>query len=133
MHRLLRGLRRDGAGTVVPPTQLIVLALLREHGPLRIGALAAGIPCSQPTATTVVAAMVGEGLVRRNPDPADRRATEVAATEQGLELLRTVAIGEAQRLTELLAGLSDYDRQTFLAAAPVLARLAYRTPVTPRV
>lgn len=126
MHRLLRGLRRDGGGTSVPPTQLIVLAVLREHGPLRIGELAHRIPCSQPTATTVVAAMVGEGLVRRNPDPVDRRATEVVATEEGLALLRSVAVGEAERLAELLAGLSTAERETFLAAAPVLARLADR-------
>lgn len=126
MHRLLRGLRREGGGTSVPPTQLIVLAILREHGPLRIGELAVRIPCSQPTATTVVAAMAAEGLVRREPDPADRRAIQVAALPDGLEVLRSVAVGEAERLDELLAALPDAERDAFLAAAPVLARLADR-------
>ena len=34
MHRLLRGLRR-ATGGAVPPTQLIILALLNQHGPLQ--------------------------------------------------------------------------------------------------
>jgi DNA-binding MarR family transcriptional regulator len=110
----------------VPPTQLIVLAILREHGPLRIGELAVRIPCSQPTATTVVAAMAAEGLVRREPDPADRRATQAVATPHGLDVLQSVAVGEAQRLDELLAALPEAERDAFLAAAPVLARLADR-------
>jgi DNA-binding MarR family transcriptional regulator len=115
-----------GVGQPVPPTQLIVLALLRERGPLRIGELAARIPCSQPTATTVVAAMAGAGLVRRDPDPADRRAVVVVATDTGLAVLDSVAAAEADRLAALLAELPAADRDAVLAAGPVLARLAER-------
>jgi len=52
MHRLMRRLRRAGHTGAVHPTQLIVLALLMQYGPLRIGELARRVPCSQPTATT---------------------------------------------------------------------------------
>ena len=52
MHRLMRRLRRAGHTGAVHPTQLIVLALLMQYGPLRVGELARRVPCSQPTATT---------------------------------------------------------------------------------
>ncbi|HEY1974206.1 MAG TPA: MarR family transcriptional regulator [Pseudonocardia sp.] len=126
MHRLLRGLRRAGSTHSVPPTQLIVLALLNQHGPLRIGELATRIPCSQPTATTVVAAMVADGYVRRAPDPTDGRAIQVVPTEEGLGTLRSIALGEAEALAELLASIPAEDREAFLAAAPVIGRLADR-------
>jgi DNA-binding MarR family transcriptional regulator len=107
MHRLLRGLRRAGSTHSVPPTQLIVLALLNQHGPLRIGELATRIPCSQPTAT-------------------NGRAIQVVPTEEGLGTLRSIALGEAEALAELLASIPAEDREAFLAAAPVIGRLADR-------
>ncbi|HZZ49324.1 MAG TPA: MarR family transcriptional regulator [Pseudonocardia sp.] len=126
MHRLLRGLRRAGSSNSIPPTQLIVLALLNQHGPLRIGELAHRIPCSQPTATTVVAAMNADGYVHRTPDPTDGRAIRVAATDEGLETLRSIAVGEAEVLANLLAGIPHAEREAFLAAAPIIGKLADR-------
>jgi DNA-binding MarR family transcriptional regulator len=125
MHRLLRGLRRTGGGAV-PPTQLIVLALINQHGPLRVGELAARVPCSQPTVTAVVATMQSDGLVSRRRDPTDGRGTQVLATEHGRTTLRSVALGEAHALAALLATLEPDRRSAFLAAAPVLAELADR-------
>ncbi|HEY4008414.1 MAG TPA: MarR family transcriptional regulator [Pseudonocardia sp.] len=124
MHRLLRGLRRASDADAVPPTQLIVLALLNQHGALRIGALATRIPCSQPTATTVVASMQSDGLVRREPDPTDGRATHVVPTEEGLRTLQSIARGQAEVLVELLADMPPDEVALLLAAAPVLQRLA---------
>lgn len=124
MHRLLRGLRRACGANAVPPTQLIVLALLNQHGPLRVGELAARIPCSQPTATTVVASMQADGFVLRAPDPADGRAIQVAPTEKGLQTLRSVAQGEAEALATLLSTLAADQLDAFVAATPVLAVLA---------
>ncbi|GAA5157157.1 hypothetical protein GCM10023321_34930 [Pseudonocardia eucalypti] len=131
LHRLLRGLRRASGDGATPPTQLIVLGLLTQHGPMRIGELAVRIPCSQPTATAVVATMRQNGLVSRAPDPNDGRGVYVAPTEEGLRTLRSVARGEAEVLAELLATVPPEDRTAVLDAAPVFLALADRTAPSP--
>jgi DNA-binding MarR family transcriptional regulator len=132
LHRLLRGLRRATGDGAAPPTQLIVLGLLNQHGPLRVGELAVRIPCSQPTATAVVAAMRENGLVRREPDPNDGRGVYVVPTEAGMRTLNSVAQGEAEVLAGLLASVPDTERNALLAAAPVFLALADHAAPTPR-
>lgn len=121
MHRLLRGLRRPAG---LGPTQLIVLALLLQHGPSRIGELAERVPCSQPTATVAVAGLQTAGLVHREPDPTDGRAIRVHVTDAGRAALYSVAHGEAETLASLLNVLPATDVDRLLMAAPVLAALA---------
>jgi DNA-binding MarR family transcriptional regulator len=123
MHRLLRGLRRPAG---LAPTQLIVLALLVQHGPSRIGELAERVPCSQPTATVAVAGLETADLARREPDPTDGRATRVQVTDAGRAALYSLAHGEAETLASLLNALPAEDADRLLAAAPVLAALAER-------
>ncbi|MBO8184284.1 MarR family winged helix-turn-helix transcriptional regulator [Streptomyces spirodelae] len=124
LHRLLRSLRRAGPTGGLQPTQLIVLSLLTESGPSRIGVVADRVPCSQPTATAVIAELESLGLVRREPDPTDGRATRVAVTEEGITALRGVALGEADVLLERLEELSDEEARGVLATAPLLRALA---------
>lgn len=127
LHRLLRSLRKASPMGGLQPTQLLVLAMLRETGPCRVGVLAARVPCSQPTATAAVAELEGPGLVRREPDPADGRATRVALTEEGERALRGVAHGEAEVLLRRLGTLPPGAAERLLAAAPALRLLAEAT------
>ena len=123
MHRLLRGLRK--ADIAAPhATQLIVLALLAQHGPLRVGELAARIPCPQPTATTTVAGLQTAGLVTREADPADGRAARVQITEAGRRTIHTVAQCEAEALAALLSTVDEEDLRILRAAIPLLSGLA---------
>ncbi|WP_143174267.1 MarR family winged helix-turn-helix transcriptional regulator [Streptoalloteichus hindustanus] len=124
VHRLNRTLRLST--TDLPPTQLIVLSLLAEHGPMRIGELAARVPCSQPTATTVVAVLEAAGLARREPDPADGRAVLIILTDEGQERITSVARREAELLDRRMAELEPDEREIVLAATPLLRRLAGR-------
>lgn len=131
MHRLLRGLRRTAAGAAAAAgaatphaTQLIVLALLNQHGPLRVGELATRLPCPQPTATMTVAALQSAGLVTRDADPDDGRAARVMITDYGRRTLESLAHGEAEALAVLVATVDDADLEVLRAAIPVLGRLA---------
>lgn len=125
MHRLLRGLRRAASDVAAPhATQLIVLALLAQHGPLRVGELAGRIPCSQPTATMTVAGLQAAGLVSREADPADGRAARVVITDDGRHTLRSLAEGEAEALTALLSAVDEEDLRVLRAAIPLLSGLA---------
>jgi DNA-binding MarR family transcriptional regulator len=123
LHRLLRGLRK--ANIAAPhPTQFIVLALLAQHGALRVGELAARIPCPQPTATTTVAGLQTAGLVTREVDPADGRAALVLITEAGRRTVRAAAQREAEALAALLATVEEEDLRILRAAIPLLSGLA---------
>lgn len=123
LNRLLRSLRRDAGVQRLSPTALIVLAQLVECGPARLGSIAERVPCSQPTATTVVAWLESEGYVQRQPDPGDGRAILVALTEHGRELLHSFSRNQAEALAERLTGLPEADRDQLLAADQVLRKL----------
>lgn len=124
LHRLLRSLRKARRDSAIQPTQLIVLALLAEHGPQRIGVIAERVPCSQPTATSVVVSLERPGLVRREPDPTDGRATRVAITDDGARALGSLARTEAHALAELLGTLPEKEAEAVLDAGQILRGLS---------
>jgi DNA-binding MarR family transcriptional regulator len=123
LHRLLRTLRKARPDPRLQPTPLIVLALLTEYGPSRIGVIADRIPCSQPTVTAAVASLESAGLVRREPDPADGRAIRVVITESGSRTMSGVAHSEAEALAERLGSLPPQDAQKVLELGRLLRRL----------
>lgn len=127
LHRLVRSLRRASSAGL-QPTQLIVLAQLAESGPLRIGELAERVPCSQPTATTVVAGLEAAGMLTRAADPDDGRAVRVALTAVGEKEILSTAHDEAEVLTQRLAGLPAAEREHVLAVGPLLRWLADAEP-----
>lgn len=73
----------DAPGTDLTVQQWRVLVLVAEGDGLRVGEVAARVGVSQPSASRLVRRMEGAGLVRQDPDPADRRASLVRATPHG--------------------------------------------------
>lgn len=124
MHRLVRSIRRDAGTTGLHPTQLLVLVALIEGGAQRVGELAAKIPCSQPTVTSVANAMEVAGLVRRVRDTMDGRAIRLSVTDAGRAALLDVIRKQAGLLRERLDDLPETDRAQLLAAVPVLRKMA---------
>ena len=124
MHRLLRGLRRVAGVPGPHATQLVMLALLAAYGPLRVGELAARIPCPQPTATLTVSGLRAAGLAVQEPDPDDGRASRVAITAEGQRVLESVAQGEARELAGLLGSADEADLVLLRAVIPLLGGLA---------
>jgi DNA-binding MarR family transcriptional regulator len=124
MHRIVRHLRRTSTTSALHPTQFIALLLIADEQPIRIGTIAARVPCSQPTATTTVAALETAGLVRREQDTLDGRATVVVLTPRGDEAVRAAGRHAAEDLAQLLGRLDDADRALVLKAGSVLASLA---------
>lgn len=124
LHRLLRGLRRAAPADGIQPTQIVVLSLLAESGPARIGELAARVPCSQPTATAAVAGLEAAGLVLRQSDPTDGRAVRIVLTSQGARALVDAARAEAEVLAWRLGALADEEARAVVALGPLLRRLA---------
>jgi len=123
MHRIVRHLRRSRTTTVMHPTQFLALMLIADEQPIRIGEIATRVPCSQPTATTTVAALEEAGLVRREPDPVDGRATAVVLTEAGAATVQASGQQAADELSHLLDRLDDTDRALVLKAGQALSRI----------
>ena len=84
--RLARRLRQE-SGAGLSPSQQSALAVIANHGPLTLGALADHERVAPPSITKVVSKLECDGLVTRTPDPADRRVCRVAMSPAGEDLL----------------------------------------------
>lgn len=103
--------------------QLSALARTQEHGPLRIGELAAHEQVAAPSLTRTMAPLVAEGLVSRQPDPSDRRSWLVTITPAGADLLGRIRRQRSELLARRIARLEPGRLDTLLAALPVLEQL----------
>jgi DNA-binding MarR family transcriptional regulator len=123
LGRLTRAVRRDSSEALVGHGALSALATLVADGPQRAGALAETEGVTAPAMTRILNSLDELGYVVRRPDPSDRRASMVDATDRGREL---VTSGRALRLRALqgrLGRLPDAERAALLAALPVLEKL----------
>src|SRR5213082_912767 len=84
--RLARRLRQE-SGAGLSPSQQSALAVVANHGPLTLGALAEHERVAPPSITKVVSKLECDGLVTRTPDPSDRRICRVAISPDGEALL----------------------------------------------
>ena len=122
--RLLRRLRREDQAMGLTAARASALSMLVFGGrPVTLGALAQAEQVSAPTVTRLIVGMERDGLVRREPDPADGRLVWLHATAKGARLLHA---GHRRRVTALeaeLAPLSHADRDTLAAATGILERV----------
>jgi DNA-binding MarR family transcriptional regulator len=131
--RVSRRLQRRVAAGLAPlgVTQAQVRALRaldREHRPVRMGVLAERLDVVPRSATSLIDALAAAGLVRREPDPDDRRAVAVSLTPEGRLTLVSVRRVRRQVADELLAPL-DQDQRAALRS--LLETVAVRTAPWP--
>ena len=88
-----------------------ILCRLADHGPQRLGALAAAFGLDPSTITRQVQALEKAGLVHRRADDADRRASILDLTEEGRTVLEHTRRYRRERLEEVLADWPDSDRR----------------------
>ncbi|TCJ00690.1 MarR family winged helix-turn-helix transcriptional regulator [Aeromicrobium sp. IC_218] len=98
---------RDLATQVHPdlhaPSLALLIHLVRE-GEQPQGALAAVLHADKGQVSRLVTQLVDLGLVVREPDPADRRAMTVAATDQARRRIDEVGWPQRRMLHERLGG-----------------------------
>ncbi|MGB6243780.1 MarR family winged helix-turn-helix transcriptional regulator, partial [Gordonia sp. (in: high G+C Gram-positive bacteria)] len=103
--------------------QASALAVLMDDGPMRMGELAERESIRMPTATSLVDGLHRSGFVSRRPDPADRRAVVVAATDKAADVINGIRTRRNDTVTRALASLSDEHRAALAAALPALREL----------
>ena len=91
-----------------------LLGKLRKHGPpyqVSAGKLAETLRLSSGAMTNRLDRMEAAGLVRRLPDPNDRRGTLVEPTELGHALWDKTVGAQARREAEFSSGLSQAEKE----------------------
>ena len=108
-ERLLReaGVRLDRAGAA------LLYILYAEGAPLRVPGLAEMLGVDAPTVTRKVQQLEREGLVTRQADEADRRATRIALTSAGRQVLESVLGARRAWFDRLLEGWDERDLAAF--------------------
>jgi DNA-binding MarR family transcriptional regulator len=123
LARLSRRLRKHELAGLTP-TQLAALATVERSGPMRLGDLAAAEGIAPSTLTRLVTALEDSGYVRRFADPSDARASTMAITPRGHDLLERLRSETTIELTESLTMLTPAQRSALAEALPVLEQLA---------
>lgn len=77
---------------------------------LPLGHLAERLSCVRSNVTQLVDRLEGDGLVRRVPDPGDRRSVLATITEEGRRSYEAGARAQAEAEAGILAGLSPEDQ-----------------------
>ena len=109
-----RQLRHTSQETLVPwditPSQLRALRVLMRHGVMRLSELSDHLHIAARSTTEVVDALETRGLLERRPDPDDRRATLVALTEHGTNVLDAIRAARGTETERAFGQLSQADR-----------------------
>ena len=94
----------------VTPAQFRAIGTLVRHGPMRLSELSDHLRIAPRSTTEVVDALQEHGLVRREPDPNDRRATLVRLTDRGTDIATAIRATRDAGAEDFFARLAPADR-----------------------
>jgi DNA-binding MarR family transcriptional regulator len=102
----LRSAGAGGRGLSAGGFDLLLRLRLSGDGGLPLGELAQALGVTPRNVTGLVDTLEREGLVRRVPDPADRRSVRAVATPEGLAWLDAFRAPTRAAMTAVFAGFS---------------------------
>ncbi|CAM5686613.1 MarR family winged helix-turn-helix transcriptional regulator [Streptomyces aurantiogriseus] len=125
LGRVLRLRGVDEAGlTPLPPSDLEVLRHVLESPGIGVGTVAQELGLHASNVSTTVRGLVAQGLIRREPDPNDRRAVQLHPTMGAVQGMAKIEQAWAEIFADSLAALSPAQRDSLRTAAPALKALA---------
>jgi DNA-binding MarR family transcriptional regulator len=111
MHRVQKR-HIEQAGLGVTPAQSRLLRTLAHYpSPPRMADLAERLEVVPRAVTTLVDGLEAAGKVRRVPDTTNRRVIRIELTDDGLKALRTLREARRTAAAEVLAPLTDRQRE----------------------
>jgi DNA-binding MarR family transcriptional regulator len=120
--RLVRRMRADYSS--LPVSQATVLGRLDRGGGQSVSDLAAAEHMRPQSMAQIVIDLEAQRLIRRNPDPGDRRRALVELTGQGQATLEAERRRREGWLAEAISELPGEDRDVLARAAELLRHLA---------
>jgi DNA-binding MarR family transcriptional regulator len=124
ISRLARRLNASSTDEGLTPTQYSVLGLIAVRGPLGLTDLTDLEGLNPTMLSRVVRKLDDEGLIRRQPDPADQRAVRVQVTLAGAEVHERIRTHRTQVLYACLERLPVEVTDELLRAVPMLEAVA---------
>lgn len=126
MHRIVRQVQRRKAALAADPVAAEwaahhMLEQISTTGPMRAAYLAECTGIDPSTVSRHVASLVRDGLVERQPDPMDGRASLLACTPAGEVVVERQ---RSRRLSSMHSMLSDFSPDELAALGSLLPRLA---------
>jgi DNA-binding MarR family transcriptional regulator len=120
----------------ITPGRFAVLMLLLKKTK---GCTAAGTPAelaemsgvTRATMTGLIDTLERDGLVKREPDPTDRRMMSVNLTPKGVGLMHEILPGHFQRIASLMAPLNEGERKTLVRLLTKIQQVSAEPPVLP--
>jgi DNA-binding MarR family transcriptional regulator len=106
---LLDALDRELAPYDISAAQLIILALVANGEATSAAGLCKGISYDPGAMTRMLDRLEQKGLIRRRPDPDDRRTTKLELTAEGRELYPKLAETKNRIQRQFLRGFSKAD------------------------
>jgi DNA-binding MarR family transcriptional regulator len=130
--RELRGSSRE---TLTPwditPSSLRALRTLSHHGTMHLSHLSERLHIAPRSTTEVVDALESRDLVRRRPDPDDRRATLVEVTEHGAAVLTEIRDARGSATERIFGQLAPADQSDLARILRTLRSQLRAPPDTP--
>ena len=99
----MHGILSDISSGESSPSRVMVAVVLRKHGSLQMGNIAAYVGLPKSNITALVDDLEAEGILRRRRDETDRRITHVELTAKG----RTLCAREYDAYERSLASAFD--------------------------
>lgn len=125
IQRMVRRRLRDGLTEPrLRGTQVELLRLVTHAPGTRVSDAAKELGLAGNSVSTLVNQLVGLGLLRREVDPADRRAALLYVTDEAVERLAAWRARRTELMEHLVAGLPAADRAALAAALPALRGVA---------
>ena len=96
--------------------QLRVLVMVSANEPMNLSAVADGLGVNASNASRTCDRLVTQGLLHRADDPRDRRHVALTLTDASRALIDTVMTHRRAVLAQVVAGMSEEDRETLRRA-----------------
>lgn len=110
VSQISRQIKRSSRQLPLAPHQMRALRIIAE-GDVRPARLAEQLQITPRAVTDVVDALTAEGLVATAPDPADRRAKIVTATDAGISHLEATRQARARISQRMFGALSPAEQE----------------------
>ena len=120
LKRLIHRLGQRPNDAPRPKSANWLLFAVRHRGPMRLADLAAACYIDASTASRQTAELVGQGLLRRESDPADGRVSLLALTDEGEQTVQELI---EQRKAFFSSALAEWDCDDVHRLAELMGRL----------
>jgi DNA-binding MarR family transcriptional regulator len=120
---------RTGYGiTGIQAAQYRVLGVLMKAGTLPMSEIGRRLYISKPYMTALIDTLIGDGLVERKPDLADRRVINISITEQGKKHLKQSITLYKNDVKDLLSTLDEHDLEELCSSLESLKAILGKIP-----